>query len=495
MRIAIVGLSVEIMLTSPAVTDEAAMQHYGAEEMRRNDLWMIRGMLQRLDAEPGCEAVPLCWSTALPGGIMKAGTYRSVRERTLRLLDEQGPFDGVLVANHGALEAEGLDRDADTDFVVAIRAKVGPAVPIGVALDLHGDMTPEFLAAATVFSVLRTAPHRDDKTTGYRAADQLLRVIRTGLKPAKAAVSIPILVPGETAVTNLRPARDLYGSLPRYDARPGIMEANILLGFAWNDRSWTAVTALAVSDGDPAAARAAALDLAKAIWDERAEFRLRMEADDVAAGLLRAATCPERPVYLSDAGDNTTAGAAGDLTLVLQAALDIPAIDDLVVAGITAPKTVAALLAAGEGAEVEIELGAEHLSRPRSRRAVTVQVEACGRTLDLGGFQPYRSAEAAWVRVRRGGIIATFHARPIGITTPQHLVAMGIDPTAHQAYVVKLGYLHPQLEDIAARHILLLSDGTSQLDMTRLTWTRLPRPTYPLDQDIDWSPERGLYGD
>ncbi len=32
---------------------------------------------------------------------------------------------------------------------------------------------------------------------------------------------------------------------------------------------------------------------------------------------------------------------------------------------------------------------------------------------------------------------------------------MGISPTAHRLYVVKLGYLHPQLEDGAKRHIML----------------------------------------
>jgi microcystin degradation protein MlrC len=211
--------------------------------------------------------------------------------------------------------------------------------------------------------------------------------------------------------------------------------------------------------------------------------------------LRRAIECSEQPVYVSDSGDNTTAGAAGDLTLVLQAALQDPAPGDLVIAGITAPETVARLIAAGIGSEVEIELGSEHVSRPKTAMRVTAKVEACGKTLELGGFQPYRSVESAWASVRIGGIIATFHARPIGITTPHHFVAMGIDPRAHKAYVVKLGYLHPQLEDIRARHILLLSDGTSQLDMTRLSWRSLPRPTHPLDRDIEWTAAGALYGD
>jgi microcystin degradation protein MlrC len=495
MRIAIVGLSIEIMLSSPVITDWDAVQHYSSRDIEKGDVWMIRGMLERLEAEPGTTAVPLYWATALPGGAMTADAYARIKRKTLALLSEQGPFDGVLVANHGALEVSDLGMDADTDFVCAIRACVGPYVPIGVSLDLHGDMTPQFLQAATVFSVLRTAPHRDDSQTGYRAADQLVKVLRAGLKPSKAAVRIPMLIPGEIAVTGLPPADELYGDLQAHDGQGGLMETNILVGFAWNDCPWTAVTALAVSEGDPAVARRAALDLGERIWARRQDFKLRMETAEIADGLRRAIECREQPVYVSDSGDNTTAGAAGDLTLVLQAALQYPVPGDLVIAGITAPKTVARLIAAGIGSEVEIELGSEHVSRPKTAMRVTAKVEACGKTLELGGFQPYRSVESAWASVRIGGIIATFHARPIGITTPHHFVAMGIDPRTHKAYVVKLGYLHPQLEDIRARHILLLSDGTSQLDMTRLSWRSLPRPTHPLDTDIEWTAAGALYGD
>lgn len=495
MRIGIVGLSIEIMLGSPLVTSQQVLQEYSPEDLRRDDVWMVRGMLNRLDEEPDVEAVPLYWVTALPGGPMTAAAYDGVKSKTLRLLRDNGPFDGVLVANHGALEVQGLKDDADTDFVGAIRNQVGPDVPIGVSLDLHGDMTPGLLKAATVFSVLRTAPHRDDSKTGYRAADQLLKVLKRGFVPRKAAVSIPILLPGEIAVTALPPADALYGSLPDYDAKPGILEANILVGFAWNDRAWTAATAFVVSEGDAELAKTEALDLARRIWDRRQDFRLRMEHKEIVEGLLEAARCDERPVYLSDSGDNTTAGAAGDLTLVLQAALDMPEVTDLVIVGITAPETVSHLLESGIGSTATIELGSEHVSRPKTSRTVEAVVEAGGGELILGGFQPYRSKEGSWVRVRIGGIVVTFHSLPIGITTPEHFSAMGIDPTGHKAYVVKLGYLHPRLEDIAARHILLLSDGTSQLDMSRLEWNFLPRPTYPLDRDFAWTPEQGFYDD
>ncbi|MBB3966082.1 M81 family metallopeptidase [Rhizobium metallidurans] len=495
MRIAIVGLSIEIMLASPIPTELSAVQRYYADEILNGDLWIIRGMLERLAEDAEIEIVPLCWAKALPGGPLTASAYEEIKADTLKRIDAAGPFDGVLVANHGALEVAEMDTDADTDFVKAIRDLLGPEVPISVSLDLHGDMTPGLLSAATVFSVLRTAPHRDDRETGRRAADQLIRVVRKGIKPKKAAVRLPILLPGEISVTTSSPGRELYGALPEFDERSDMMEANILVGFAWNDRPWTGATAFAVSETSAEAARSAALELAVRIWAERSEFRLKMETAEIGAGLEMAMRSELTPVFISDSGDNTTAGAAGDLTYVLQAALDDDRVKDIVVAGITAPRTVERLMAAGVGADVEIILGDEHLSRPRTERRVVAHVVACGSDLDLGGLKPEQSRDEPWVCVRIGEILATFHSYPVGITTPQHFQAMGISPTDHRAYVVKLGYLHPEFEDIVARHILLISDGVSQLDMSRLQWSRLSRPTYPLDQDFAWTPEQGLYGD
>src|SRR4029077_7980354 len=146
------------MLSSPVPTDLDRIQEYDAADILGGDIWLIRGMLERIAEDAGIEPVPLYWATALPGGPVTADAYAAIRKKTLDRIAANGPFDGILVANHGALEVAGLDRDADTDFVEQIRGLVGPAVPIGVALDLHGDMTPGFLSAATVFSVLRTAP-------------------------------------------------------------------------------------------------------------------------------------------------------------------------------------------------------------------------------------------------------------------------------------------------------------------------------------------------
>jgi microcystin degradation protein MlrC len=416
---------------------------------------------------------------------MRRDVYEDVKAETIAGLSAAGSLDGLLLANHGALEIAGLGRHGDTDFVEAIRAAIGP-LPLGIAFDLHGNLTPEIVAAGDVFSALRTAPHRDDLQTGARAADHLLRLLRGGRRPAKAFVRIPMLVVGEAAVTTHEPAKSLYAALARHAARPGVTDAILMVGFAFQDSPYAGMSVVVTADDAATASRVAA-EIAEGTWASRSEFRFPMRTDDVGPGLDAALASTARPFFVSDASDNTTAGAPGDLTVVLQALLDRNP-EDAVVAGITAPAFAARCREAGVGAAIEFDPGAEHISVPRSMpRMVQGTVLGCGEKLVLPGFQPYRTEEGGWASLRLGKVIATFHERPIGITTPHHFAAMGIDPVGHGLYVVKLGYLHPQLEDIAADHLLLVGPGAADPRLAGLEWRHMTRPVFPLDTTMQWS--------
>lgn len=493
LRIAVVGLSVECLIGSPLKTEAADMQVYRGQDMIDGDLWMVRGVLQRLAEDGQAEAVPLMWATALPGGALTADNYAELRQETIDLLRAHGPFDGVVMVNHGALEVDGIDVHPDSDFLRAVREAVGSDIPVAASLDLHGHISPEFVENITVIGALRTAPHRDDREAGYRAAHQLLEVLRNGIKPRTAAVRVPILIAGEAAVTTTEPGATLYANLPSYDARPGILEANIFVGFAFNDVRWGGMTAIVTSNGDAELAKATAQELANDIWQKRHDFVLRMETASVAEGLARIGEADEGPIFISDSGDNTTAGAPGDLTGVLQAMLDLPKPPRAVVAGITAPKLVQRALAAGIGASIEVVLGEEHISLPGTKKTVRGEVINGGPELHLSGFQPYRSVESAWAAIRFDDVVATFHARPIGITTPEHFDSMGLDRSAFTVFVVKLGYLHPRLEDISKRHLLLLSEGTVSLDLENRDWRHVERPALPADPDFAWTPDNSTY--
>ncbi len=464
------------------------------------DNWpAVHGVVARLREESDVEIVPLLFARAASGGPVEKRFYESIRDELTELIAALAtPLDGMALINHGALEVEGYAVHGDTDFALAVRRAVGRA-QIGIPFDMHGQVTPELLCAIDALTVLRTAPHRDIHDIGYRMAGHLLDVVRGCTRPSKAAVHIPMFIPGEKAMTAYSPARELFGALAEYDKRPGVIEADIFIGFGWSDRPWIGMKSVVVSDDDPALARATAIELAEAVWARRHDFQLRMEHHPVAGGLAAAAASTAWPTYVSDSGDNVTAGAGGDLTDVLQTALDMPGLDDPVVLGIFAPDTVRLCREAGVGATVAIDLGSEHVTAPRRLRRVMVTVEAEGDAIRPPGIDrlnPNLSISAgAWVRVRIGSALVTFHAVHSYIGAPALLRAMGIDPVSHKVYIVKFGYLLPQTEDVAARHILLVSGGAADMAFDRLSWHQIARPAFPMDPDMEWSATDAVFTD
>ena len=474
-RIAIAGISIECLERSPVRARYEDFDIHRGEQLFELGLSFIPGMVERLKTEAGVQICPLLWAGALPNGLVEADAYARLKGEILARLEAEGPFDGVLISGHGALEVENLGRHGETDYITAVRKVIGGRVPLGIAFDLHGNITAEIARAGTVFDALRTAPHVDHFETGWRTANQLLAVIEKGLNPPNAFVPVPILISGEQAVTSQEPARSLYGGLKAYDAVAGMLDVLLMVGFAFNDLPWCSMSVLATHADDGAAAAKAARELAGQVWARRHEFVLSMETAPVKEGVQRALTAGQayRPVYLSDSGDNTTAGATGDTTLVLKELLEQHA-QDAVVAGIFAPQTVHACQVVGVGGSIGLSIGAEQRSLPCEPFIVEAVVEGLG--ADEGG----------WARLRVEGVTVTFQTRRVGITTRQQFRQMGIDPQTHAIYVVKLGYLFPELAEIAGRHILLLSPGVAGLDFPSQQWVRVSRPIYPLDAGMTW---------
>ncbi|MGZ9810279.1 M81 family metallopeptidase [Pseudoroseicyclus sp. H15] len=491
-RIAVFGIVHEAMLNSPVpLTDDTLVISRGAEVLG-DDVFTMRGIVERLREEADVEIVPLLHVRCGAAGAFPKDLFEGFVAEIVEGLKAQGPFDGICMANHGACEIAEYDTNGDTVLLRAVREVVGPDVPMTAGMDHHGQLTDEQAKLLNGLSAFRTAPHRDDVRTGRAAAEQLMRILRDGLSPRMAVVRIPLFLPGERCVTDVEPARSCFAALDEIDARPGVLESSIFVGFAWNDRPWIGMNAIVIHESDRAEAERMALELAQLIWSRHEEFGLSSEALEVREGLAAAMASPEEPVFLSDSGDNVTAGAFGDLTFVLQEALALPEASRLLVPGIAAPQVQAAAAAAGPGATIEVTLGAEHVSRETTATICTGDVIATGETMVAGAGYAAESDTGPWAVIRFGEVTATFHKHRTAIISPAHLAAMGLALADWKAIVFKLGYLHPLLMHETPRHIMLMSDGTSNLDLTRLSYTRINRPAYPFDPDMEWTAESGL---
>jgi microcystin degradation protein MlrC len=420
----------------------------------------------------GVEIVGTLVAGASPHGLVEHAAYQALKVELLDRLRAALPVDGVFLDLHGAMEVARIG-DGESDLAAAVRALVGPAVPISASLDLHANISPALVAACDAMTALRTAPHRDGVETRARAMRLLLRALREGRRPVTAMAKPPILIAGESAVTDVEPARSLYGLLPSIDARPGVLDASVIIGCAWTDSPYTSTAALAVAWEREVAEREAR-QLGEEIWRCRAEFRPDAETAPLDAAVPRALAAPSGPVFVSDSGDNVTAGGAGDLPLVLAELLRVGA-ERALVAGLSDAAAVAACAAAGAGATVRLALGGKLDAVSGRPLPVDATVARLG---------------AGWAVVRVGGVDVAVTADRRAFTTLAGFAALGLDPLAYRVVVVKQGYLFPELRDAAAGapRILALTPGFTDLELTRLPYRRLTRPIYPLDGGVTWSP-------
>jgi microcystin degradation protein MlrC len=429
--------------------------------------------------DEGVELVGTLVAGAPPHGLVESAAYGALKGELLERLERATPVDGVYLDLHGAMEVEqpggGWD-DGEGDLAAAVRRVVGERVPIAASLDLHGNLSPELIAACDVLTALRTAPHRDGEATRRRAIGHLLRCLREGRRPVTAMLKPPILLPGEWAVTDVEPAGSLYAGLAELERRPGLLDGSIMIGCAWTDSRHTSTAALVVAWEREDAEREASA-LAEQLWRRRAEFRPEGETARLDEAIGRALASSEAPVFVSDSGDNVTAGGAGDLTLVLGellARLGGAGQDGsrALVAGIADAAAVGACAAAGEGGRVGLALGGK-LDRVN------------GRPLPLDGAVQRVDGRAAVVR--SGGVDVAITADRRAFTQLADYRELGLDTLAYQVVVVKLGYLFPELRRVAARAVMALTPGFTDLELSRLPYRRLRRPIYPLDPGMEWS--------
>jgi microcystin degradation protein MlrC len=422
------------------------------------------------------EFLPTLHARAVPGGPVSRATYEALKAEFLERLAAFGPLDGLYLAMHGAMNVEGMD-DAEGDWITAARAVVGDAIPVAASYDLHGNVTQPIIDALDMYSTYRTAPHIDVEATMRRSVTMLMRTLDTGEWPILVWAPIPVVLPGERTSTEDQPAGRLYAGLPAIDAREGVWDASLNVGYVWADEPRSSAAAI-MTGTDRAALEQAARALAQSYWDVREEFTFGPKTGSIAECVGWAMAASTHPVILADSGDNPTGGGVGDRADVLRELLKRGATDTMVV-GITDRPATEAAYAAGTGATVPLSIGGS--LDPSSPR---IEVEA---KVALLVDTPHPAEREAVVRI--DGVTLVLAAR----RRPYHDLAdfarLGLDPHRARIVVVKSGYLSPELAPIANPNLMALSPGVVDQFIERLPRHRKAHPTYPFDKQFDFTPE------
>ncbi len=319
----------------------------------------IGGMIAAADAT-GLDLAFGLFAGAVPSGLVQASAYRRLLEETLASVKAVGPVDGVLLAIHGALVAEG-SAYAAAEWIAAIRNLVGHDRPVVATFDLHANLSEQLVATADVFIGYDTYPHVDMAEKGKEAAQLLAKILASGRRPHKALRKLPLLTVPQTQGTDDHPALGIYAKVKEARQLPGILAASVAMGFPYSDRDDLGMAVLAYGDAEETA-NAAADAIASDIWRARHEFVPRLESPKEAVSVAGRSS---GTTILVDVADNVGGGAPGDGTVLLDELVARVPIGAAIV--IWDPIASARAATLGIGARFTGEVGGAR--RPPSRRA------------------------------------------------------------------------------------------------------------------------------
>jgi microcystin degradation protein MlrC len=494
MRIAVGQLWQESNTFNPLPTTRQDFEAFGvlrgAEVVERMaDTNELGGFIQSLRCWPGPpEVVGLARLPAWPSGPATADTFAWLRDELVGALRSALPVDGVLLALHGALVADGAP-DVEGEVLVALRQVVGPRVPLVVTLDLHANVTGRMVEAADALVLYHTAPHVDVFETGQRGARVLRRVLLEGARPLTAFAKLPLVVPAERANTQdaASVSHGLRLALEALEAEPGVLAAGLATVQPWLDVPELGSAVVAVADGDAAAAQERCARLAEEVWARRRDYL--PELVPVADAVRRAWEHRGGLVVLSDSADATTSGAPGDSNHVLRELLKCdwprPALVTLV-----DPELVAEAGRLGEGAELTAPLGGKRDRRFSQPMPVTARV---ARLFDarfvlsghLGKNLPIDMGPSAVLRQGNVHVVVTSRSGPH--FAPELFRGAGLDPFAASVLVAKSPCGFRAAYAGRAEQILVVrAPGCAPSDFWNYAYRRAPRPLWPWDEIEGW---------
>jgi microcystin degradation protein MlrC len=442
----------------------------------------------------GAEVVTPIFATANPSGPVADETFEAM---AAAIVDAVGKgCDAILLDLHGAMVTEGLE-DGEGELLGRIRA-VAPDVPVGVALDLHGNITERMAANADVLVGFKTYPHVDMHETGAHVARLVGRMLDEGLAPKRAWCHPPQLAHTLKMNTGAPGAmQDAIAAARQAEARPGVLAVSVFGGFPIADIPEAGVSVVTIAETADLAAEVAR-EIGGLLWERRAELVYREEPlqQSVAAAHAAGEEEGQGPVLLLDHGDNCMSGGTCDTMDVLGEAL-AQGLDDIVVGPICDPDAVAAMIAAGVGAQIRLKIG-NRVAMPRI--GISKDPLQLGGVVRALGDGQYTISGPTYTGMRcfmgRAAVLETGRARVLVTELPHEpwdlavFTSVGLDPRACRHLILKSRmYCRPVFEPIARAVIECASRGVTSSDYKLFCFEKLARPVYPLEEGVLWRPE------
>jgi microcystin degradation protein MlrC len=494
MRILAAMMKHETNTFSPVRTDLARFRAWGLHEdaavitAYKGTNHPLAAYIDLAEARGAAIVTPVA-AEAMPSGLVEAATYHYLTGRILDALRNDGPFDCAMLDLHGAMVAE-PDWDPEGALLAEMR-RIAPNLPIAVTLDMHGNITPRVVENCTCLIGYKIYPHTDMYEVGKRIGQVLLDAMDGKCRPVMSYGHVPVLAQTLRMGTDDFPMGPLQQMTRNAEKTAPILAASVFGGFPMADIKLAGLTAIVVADGDKVAAARTRDQLLEFAWENRAEFVYRHEPLEQA--VARAKALDVKPVILLDHADNVGSGGTSDTMNVIREVLR-QGLTDVAVATVWDPVAVQAMIKAGPGAMLTLDLGGKSdmpsINEKGAPLTVTGKVRSVsdGNWIVLGPMYtgsavttgPTAVFESAGVRI----VVTSLHHEPwdAGIFTNN-----GIDPY-NCRYLLLKSRIHYRagFASIGKATITLDGVGVTTSDNSILRFDVLERPIYPLDEDARW---------
>ena len=444
------------------------------------------------------DLVPLLHAFTGPTGTVTKDAFDRIVGEMLDMLRAAGPFDGILLGQHGAAVSEEFP-DMDGEIARRVREVVGADTPVVMCLDLHSNITRAMVENVDATVVYRTNPHLDPKARAVEASEILVQTIRGDVKPVQWIEQLPMVINISKQATELEPMKSVMDDVRAVIERPGIISASCGQGYPYADVIEMGVSFIVISDGDIDAARDAAQWLAGRAWERRALFGNDTPTPSEALAAAINAPSEGGPSVIMDMGDNVGGGGSADSTHLLAEAQRQGASELLM--SLFDPESVQMCIAAGPGADVTLKVGG------KTDDLHGVPIEVSGRVRAItdgrfeeptpihGGFRFFDYGPTVALDLEptgglgKGNTLLLHTERGIGNMTREQMYSIGIFPERYRIVIAK-GVVSPRAayEPIAREIILADTPGVSSADLSTFNFEHRRRPLYPFEEDADYQP-------
>ena len=434
----------------------------------------------------GWEIVTPIAASASPSARVEDSAYEAM---TAAICDAVAAgCDAVMLDLHGAMVTESLE-DGEGALLARIR-QITPGLPVAVALDMHTNLFAEIVDNVTTLAGYQTYPHVDNYETGKRAGEALVKAIKGGVRPTLAWGTRPMLPHVMRQGTHDGPNKAIQARAAEMEATGDALVATLFTGFPHADISQAGLSAVVITDGDPAKARSLCDELLDAAWRQREAWVYTPEP--LAQSIARATQIASGPVVLLDHYDNSASGGTQDTMTVLGAILDA-GLADVAAFAICDPAAVQELIAAGIGNTATIMLGGKRDMPAIGLEAKPRQVTGRVRIISDGLYRNLGPASKGVLMDMGPTVVLETGKVEIVVVSRQQepndkncFLSLGIDPAKKRFLMLKSRvHWRAGFGDIAKEVIECAGTGVCTSDYSQLIFEKVRRPIYPLDRIND----------